>query len=251
MNFIKEPNLPSRTVKYVICDQRIDTLITDELSKLGVKAIYVPKSPILQEPVSSHPDMNVFYFGNGNFCTSQEYCEIFTKQIKGVLPDCDFFNNAPIKQKLKKAYPHDVLLNAAAVGEYIICNHKTVAKEIIEKTSKEIISVKQGYTKCSTCIVSDSAIITDDPSIANAVKSKLDVLYVENSAIRLDGYNCGFIGGCSGKLSADTLAFSGNLERSQYGNDIKAFCKNHYVYCLSLSDNSLYDYGSILPIIEE
>lgn len=251
MHFISNPNLPKNTVKYVVCDTRTDKEITNELYKLGVSIIFVPISAVLQSPVAAHPDMHLFHLENGNFYTSQEYCEIFTKQIKGSGIDCEFFNNTPISKKLNKEYPGDVLLNGVIVGDYLICNKKTIDKDILEKSGKTLISVRQGYTKCSTCIVSADAVITDDPSIAKAVRNKIDVLYVGSKEVKLNGYSCGFIGGCCGKLSKNILAFTGNIDNASYSKDVKAFCKNHGVDCISLSNQSLYDYGSILPIIEE
>lgn len=250
MNFIKRPNLPTKAVKYVVCDSRTESAVIKELKSLGINVIYVPESKHLQNPVSAHPDMHLFYVGNGSFYSSKEYCEIFTTQIEALNIDCELFNNTAICGYLKENYPYDVPLNGVTVGEYLICNTKTIAEEILQGTSKKIISINQGYTKCSTCVVCESAIITDDPSIAKAVKGKIDVLYLEHSEIKLNGYNYGFIGGCSGKLSNDVLAFSGSIEKLSYGNTIKSFCSNHRVNCMSLSDSQLYDYGSILPIIE-
>ena len=43
----------------------------------------------------------------------------------------------------------------------------------------EIINVKQGYAKCSICVVSDNAIITADKGIAKAaIQNRIDVLEI-------------------------------------------------------------------------
>lgn len=249
MNFLNNPNLPEKNVKISVCDIRISENIKNELANLGVKCLFVPIAKKLQIPVAAHPDIHMCYIGNGSFYTSTEFCEILTNCVSNI--DCELFNNAPIKTELIADYPGDVPLNCVTVGDYLICNPKTVYKEIIETTSKKIIAVKQGYTKCSTCIVSDNAIITDDESIRNAVKDKLDVLYVNHGPVNLTGYNYGFIGGCCGKLSKDTIGFTGDLNSCEFAEDIRAFCKNYKVDCISLSKERLYDYGSLIPIAEE
>jgi hypothetical protein len=136
------------------------------------------------------------------------------------------------------------------VGEYIILNEKTVSKQIIEKNAKTIISTNQGYSKCSIAPITNNAIITDDISVFNSAKKYLDVLLVEHDNIELKGYNYGFIGGCSGKISDKEIVFSGNILKHKNCNDIISFCKNYSIDVISLGNGNLYDYGSFLPIIE-
>ena len=132
----------------------------------------------------------------------------------------------------------------------MICNTKTVFKQILS-TDKEIIDTNQGYTKCSIAVVSDNAIITDDVDIYKKCKKKIDVCFVEKNSVRLNGYNYGFIGGCCGKISKDKLAFFGDVNYHKNSKEIKEFCYKYDVECISLSNLPLYDYGSLIPIIEE
>lgn len=253
MNFIASTNLPKGKVKYLVCDSRVDPLILSELKTMGISVLTVSSSVHLQTPVSAHADMNMFHIGGGEFITSRDFETEFNQYLKTVLENeklCEKINNRQVSEELKREYPNDVLLNAVAVGEYIICNPKTVSKDILHSTDKEIISVKQGYTKCSTAVVSEQAIITDDITIYNSVKNKIDALLIEHGEVKLNGYDYGFIGGCTGKLSSDILAFSGDVKKSKYTYDIISFCRNHRVECISLSNSSLYDYGSLVPIIE-
>ena len=75
----------------------------------------------------------------------------------------------------------------------------------------ELIPVKQGYAKCSLCIVSENAVITADEGLAYTLcRAGLDVLKIIPGCIRLPGYGYGFIGGCCGKLDAATMAFAGD-----------------------------------------
>ena len=251
MNFIKRANLPSKKVKYIVCDCRIKPEIEMELLKYDISIIKTKTDDSLQLPVCGHADIHMFHFGGEKFITSKKFNSDFSKAIYNIkeIDDCEIFNNACYQKELRHDYPNDVPLNAVKIGEYIICNPKTVCDEIKADTNR-IITTKQGYTKCSVVPVESEAIITDDTDIYNSAKNYIDVLLVKKGYVKLNGYNYGFIGGCSGKLSNDILAFSGNIDKCIEASNIKAFCKNHGVECISLSSEDLYDYGSLIPILE-
>jgi hypothetical protein len=145
-------------------------------------------------------------------------------------------------------YPLDVLFNACLVGKRLICNKKTVSRLILDAAEDhgyEIIHVTQGYTKCSVCTVSDNAIITADKVICKECRATgLDVLLVREGHISLDGMNYGFIGGASGAC-ADKVLFCGNVDLHPDADAIKSFCQKHKKHAVSLSDEELYDVGSI------
>ncbi len=248
MKFIKKSGLPETKVKYAIVDNRVDKGITSELQTLGINTIKVDNNPSLQEPISAHSDMNVLHLGDKSFYVAEEFINGFDKQLGNI--DCEIFNNSRVVKNLGREYPYDVLLNAAIVGDYIICNQNTVSKEIIENSGKKLIPVNQGYTKCSIAVVTENALITDDIGIYNSIGNLFDVLLIERGQIELKGYNYGFIGGATGKIKYDELAFYGNLKELNCSDRIISFCRNHGVYCYSLSKQPLYDYGSLLPIIE-
>ncbi len=247
MNFIKSPNLPNNKIKYAICDSRIGEAISTELNSLEISVISVPQNKILHEPVSAHPDMQILHLGGGNFLSDISILDLLNIKEISI---CEKFNNRRVAYELGREYPNDVLFNAVIMGKYIICNKKTVCNEIF-LLEKEIINVNQGYTKCSVAVVNDDAIITDDISIYKSVSGKIDALYVEHGLVELNGYNYGFIGGACGKISKNILAFYGSIQKCKQYNDIKLFCSNHNVECISLSNKPLYDFGSLIPIIEE
>lgn len=252
MKFVKEPNLPINNVKYALCDSRIGDSIKKELNTLGCNPILLPVDNTLDVPISAHPDIHLFHSGDGGFITSNFYFEIFNSEIKnlGSKIDCEFFNNRRVEKEITKGYPSDVLLNVVEVGKYLIGNKSTASEMITTKKTSDFINVNQGYTKCSVCVVSDEAIITDDAGIYKAVKKYLDVLLISRGEIILEGYNYGFFGGSCGKISKDTLAFYGSVEQLSDFENINSFCRHHNVYCYSLSNCSLTDYGSLIPLLE-
>ena len=251
MNFILKPNFPKKNVKYIVSDCRIDKTIEAELKNLNISIIKVNEDESLHRPICAHTDIHLFHKGNGEFITSKSYWTYFNKSVEriGNKDICENFNNVCCPEQLHFEYPHDVPLNAVIIGDYLICNTNTVYNDI-KLLNKKIISTKQGYTKCSVAPVCENAIITDDVNIYNSVKPYLDVLLIEKGCVELKGYNYGFIGGCAGKLSKEILGFCGDINKCIQKYEIISFCRNHNVECISLSSENLYDYGSLIPIIE-
>ena len=247
MNIIKNPNLPQKNVKLVLCDSRVEENIIREINLLGCKVLLVPQCKELQNPVNAHPDMNFLHYSTMMFYVSKSlYNSECFEELKH---NCEIFNNKVNVINLFERYPNDVLLNACVIGDYVICNKETVEKSVVDSANK-IIHVNQGYTKCSIAPVSKESFITDDIGIYNATKDIFDVCLVRRGEIKLNGYNYGFIGGSCGKISKDTIAFYGDLNKFSDKEKIISFCKNYNTYCISLSKTELYDYGSLIPLLE-
>ena len=214
---------------------------------MGFDVIKMPCFPALQAPVSAHPDM-LFFLSRGRLVCHRDYFVTAGYEIeriaertgaKVVLSDED----------IGEEYPRDVLFNAAAIGDMLICRRDAVSSRVAELYSEDkIINVKQGYAKCSVCVVSDSSIITSDRSIAKAAeKQGIDVLLISQSGVSLDGYDRGFIGGASG-TDGEKVYFCGSLELHPSGEAIKEFCRERGREAVSLSDEPIYDYGTLIFI---
>lgn len=148
-------------------------------------------------------------------------------------------------------YPRNVALNAAAVGKNVICNVNALddcVKQYCNSHGYTLIHVKQGYAKCSCAIVSDNALITADQGICRALQgSEIDVLPIGKGSVRLDGANCGFIGGASGyDNKTKTLYFCGDICRHPDYKRIERFCEKHGTKIVSLTDDDLTDIGGVL-----
>ena len=227
---------------HIFCSRGIDAEIEQNLSKLGavpVKLCGLEKYG--NHPLGCHPDMLCF-----NLCENKW---IFYKTAYMANKDAiDGLNLEIVIEKDPSScrYPEDVGLCAAAVGDNLICSAKYTNEKIL-KSKKNIIDVRQGYAKCSVCVVDENAIITSDAGICKkALQSGIDALLIEPGHIGLDGYGYGFIGGCSGLICKNTLAFTGNIGLHPNYWDIKKFCENRGVGIISLSEKRLYDYGSLL-----
>ncbi|MBQ1956316.1 MAG: hypothetical protein II365_00935 [Clostridia bacterium] len=221
-----------------------------KLESLGIEVILLPPFSLLAEQVASHPDMLLFPFGDKIICHSKYYNEA-RSEIDKIAKDKELILS---DEYVSPVYPHDVLFNAAVLGDrYLICNKKRVSSKILDAASEydlSVIHVNQGYSKCSSCIVSDNALITSDKTIFDSAKKLgADTLFVENKNISLPGYDCGFIGGCSGLCEyTNEIFFCGDVGSHPNGDEIISFCKNHGKTPVMLTQERLFDIGSIFFI---
>ena len=150
-------------------------------------------------------------------------------------------------------YPLDANLNACIIADKLFCNtmalDETVKKRLNEHI--KIVHVNQGYAKCSVCIVDEASIITSDTGIAKAAENLgMNVLLISPGNIALDGYEYGFIGGASFKSSPRDIVFTGNLEKHPDKNRILDFLNARNINPLFLTDDMIFDVGSILPVTD-
>lgn len=188
--------------------------------------------------------MLFFHKGGGDIiaypaCTA----EIYRLQKLG-------FNVITPPIELQASYPDDVKLNAASVGNFIICNSKHTYQPILG--GYRLIDISQGCAKCSTLVVDDNSIITSDQGIhKKAIENGLCSLLIECGDIRLDGYQYGFIGGCGFKLSEHQIYFTGNLYSHRNAPQMEQFLTERGIEIICGKSHELIDVGSILPILQE
>ena len=241
-------------MNHAIIDCRMSLQCKKSLKILGYNLIEVCENPNLDKPISAHPDISVFCYKN-IILTEANLKQSLTEQMfkEGersytVMEGCKFEN--------KTSYPFDCTLNFALCGNKLIGNNKIISTALFDLAVREkfeIIHVNQGYAKCNICTVSENAIITEDKGIANTCKTNgIDVLLLNNNFVKLSGYKYGFIGGATGTVfdikNGNKILFCGCIEKHPEYNLIKNFCKSHGAELISLSDDDLYDYGSIIII---
>lgn len=242
--FISTPNLPQSRVNTVLISSKYEHIIK-EVEKLGIECIKVKPLKNLDTPVNCHPDMILHHLG-GKDILLFDYDENLNQTLrqKG-------FNLIFCESKIKKEYPYDIPLNCLNINGYIFGKRDFIDNKIKSRFNLEkIINTKQGYAKCSCCVVDKTHIITTDKSLEKVLKQNgFEVLFVNAKSIMLEGYNNGFIGGCCGLIDKDKLLFSGVL--SQEYQDIRLFCKQCGVEVISLPFDTLNDIGSIIPILQD
>lgn len=243
--YVSCPNLPKGEVRTVAISCKAKKAIKT-LNNLNIETILIPENKSLPIPVNSHADLQFVHLTENKILTPSEH--LFTgesdKNFKVTLSRCVLGNK----------YPSDVPLNCKIIGNKIICNIRTISREVLEFAESEqmtVINVNQGYSGCSICVLDENTIITDDTGIFAAAQNFLnDTLLIEKDSIRLEGYNYGFIGGCCGKISADKLAVNGRIESHRNYKDIIDLCAKRQIEIIELTDESLTDIGGIVPLIE-
>ncbi|MCM1992457.1 DUF6873 family GME fold protein [Oceanirhabdus seepicola] len=229
----------------IIIDYRTTLQEISSLKKICSNIIKTKKHPILYNAIAGHPDIQVFspYTSKAIIHKDAQYDFInsLTSQKIDVIST---------ESSLGATYPKNILLNAVSLKDYYIAALEFTDRSIIPFIDDKIcINVKQGYTKCSTAIVSNKALITSDKSIIKALDPyDIDVLEIPPGDIELPGLNYGFIGGTCGLISEGELAFFGSLDKFKYGKEIIKFLIKHDVKPIYLSDSHLIDRGSIIRL---
>ena len=218
--------------------QNADKRIYDALRQEGFETIPLAPFGALSNPVDTHADMLLLNVGEVVF-VHKDY-KIDLSALKNVIQ---------IDEPMGAKYPSDILLNIAIVGKNVFANTKYASKTVLEYLERHdfaIHHVSQGYAHCSTCIVSENAIISADKSIIEAAqKVGIDALKIAEGHISLHPYNHGFIGGACGSCN-DKIYFCGSLDSHPNGNEIRNFCLKHGKNAISLADMPLNDIGGIL-----
>lgn len=222
-------------MKKIYLSVKANSILCNYLTSLGYEIKYINTKGIVAYPVSSHPDMFM--------------CKL------GVSDSSPIYYGQ--HSSLGSSYPKDIIYNCCGTGKFFIHNLKYTCSDLklmADSLGMILINVNQGYTKCSTVIVDEYSIITYDQGMARECekyRSKgLETLLVSPGNIVLDGYNTGFIGGCSGRVG-NQIIFNGNLTLHPDFHKIKAFIENRNLQCIWFPEYPLTDIGSIISTCEE
>ncbi|SHH29069.1 DUF6873 family GME fold protein [Tepidibacter thalassicus] len=248
MKFLDKPFIPNKKVKLVLVDKRIPEDIENELKNKKIQIIKTCECTNLYNAIKYHPDIQICYLGENNVVVAPNVYEYYKCILK-------YYGLNVIKGNsfLENKYPQNIAYNVAIFGKYAVHNFKYTEKNILDYINKKNIikiNVKQGYSKCSICIVDENSIITSDYGIhQEVVKHNIDSLLIEKGHIDLFEMNYGFIGGSTGFISENELAFLGDITKHVDYIKIKKFLDKKGKKIVILSKNKLIDLGSIIPIM--
>ncbi len=244
MNFVKIPNNPINSSAVLIA-KNVPMQVAEKLEKLNITPLFGDTIQYDVEAVSFHIDTQIIHVGNDRFVVSPYVYEHYKKVLPGAKLIIGASNSCG-------TYPADAAYNVASLGKYVIHNFKYTDKVVLSEIKGEKIQVAQGYSKCSICIVDENSVITEDKGIARTLKrNNIDVLEISAGDVLLRGMDYGFLGGASGKLSKNILAFAGDIKTHRDYAKIRDFCLIRNVEPLSLCDGKLIDIGSIIPVLEK
>ncbi len=227
----------------LIIDSRIRKEEYDYLSKY-FNVIKLELSEDVYEEISGHSD--IFY------------CKVNNKVISS--PNAKYESEEFLKGNLevKNKYPDDVMYNVCQIGNKLIVN-KYVDKKIIEfwKTQNEennIITVNQGYTKCSISVTGDNSCITSDVGIyKKLIEKNINVSLIEEDKIFLLDKKSnlskmkGFIGGATFVFNSKFVLF-GDFRKLKQSNQeiIKENLKNNNLELIDFKNLEIIDYGGAI-----
>ena len=250
MKFVENPNLPV-CADIVIIGEKYCKILQNGIKNLGINALFMPDNPYVDPRLSGHADLSVLHLG-GDRLLLAPYMKgsSFSRQLEDRGFDIQF---ADIEQSA--LYPNDAQMNVCILGNKVIYNPQTgsdaIVKYITIGNGAIQVSSRQGYSRCSVCVVNDNAIITADEGICRSAKAHgIDVLKIRPGYIDLPGFDYGFIGGASFKLSDTKLAFTGGLDKHPDAERIIEFASLHNIDIVYITDNPAFDIGGAVPITE-
>lgn len=250
MTPVEKSNLPE-AAESIIIGEKYSNILRKQLEKLGIKPLFVPDNHNVDPRLSGHADLSVLHMGGDRLClASYLRGSPFAKQLGDLGFSVDY-----TEMRQSALYPGDAQLNACICGRHAILNPSVVPSSIVEKLTNDgfhLIPCRQGYAKCSVCVVEEGAIITADRGIEGLAKAAgLDVLRIEPGFVALDGFPYGFIGGAAFKISRSKLAFTGTLKHHKNESEILSFLERHQVEPVYLTNLPVFDIGSGIPISEQ
>lgn len=240
---VETPHLPKSKVRHIIIGEKYRKTLENALIAHDLAPIWLKNNPYVDERLSGHADLSAVQIGKSVILS--EYlrpCE----QIH-ILTAIEY-----VPDPQHAVYPYDAGLNFCIVGDKLFYNPKTANAKLVEKCEcKQLIPVKQGYTKCSICVVDENSIITSDKRIAEAAESAgMDALYLSEPFVKLDGFDYGFIGGAIFKISETDLVFTGKIVDTIIESKIESFLSKRNINPIYLTDSQIFDIGSAIPLTE-
>lgn len=244
IRFVEKPHLPQGEVRQIIIGEKYKNVLKNALFEQNIAPIWLKNNNFVDERLSGHCDLMAAHLGGNRLAVQSS-----------VADDCELINNIELictENPSRPEYPYDAGLNICIVGERLIYNPKSANMLIVSQLEGTKLICKQGYTKCSICVVDENSIITADNKIAAiATAAGMDVLHVSEKITALDGFEHGFIGGASFKISRNKMAFTGVITDEHERSRIERFLNERGIAPVYLTDAPIFDIGSAIPITEE
>lgn len=245
--FLETPYIPNKAVKAVIVDYRISAKAEKTLQMMDIDVIKTVPCMDLYDSINGHPDILMHHLGKEKIVVAPnvygKLAPILIKKGFAVTKGATW---------LLRNYPNNVAYNVMRIGNIAFHNTKHTDRTILEYFEKEgivIEHVKQGYTKCSVCIVDNKSMITSDKKIAQKCeKYDIECMVISPGGIVLEGLEYGFIGGAAGLIGDKKIAFTGVLNNHKDIEKIYEFLFSKGITVKTLSEKQIIDIGSIVPL---
>lgn len=244
---MNNPFIPLKKAKLVIVDGRMDKDSFKKLEGMGLKVIPTICCKEIHPSVAFHPDMVIHPVNPETLVIAPNVFEYYEKVLYGM-----GIKLIKGEKWLNIKYPNDIAYNVLRISKYALHNFKYIDKKLLfylKKEKLEFININQGYSKCSTAIIDEKAIITSDYPIHKKMSELgIDSLLIRQGAIELLGFNYGLIGGCCGNISNNEIIFYGNVFRHPDGEKIMKFLNKYNKNVYFLTEKNLVDIGTIISL---
>ena len=244
IRFVEKPHLPQGRVCRLILGEKYKKVLSNSLLERNIAPIWIKSNEYVDERLSGHCDLMAIHLGGNVLAVQADATQI-----------CELINNIELIQTappIRPEYPYDAGLNICIAGDKLIYNPKSADPKIISRLNGTKLCCRQGYTKCSVCVVDENSIITADNKIAAiASAAGMNVLRISETITALDGFEHGFIGGASFKINRNEMAFTGIINDTAERLRIERFLNERGIHAVYLTEESIFDIGSAIPIAEE
>lgn len=230
-------------MKTLLVGARYRDLLEEPLLQRGFEAIWLPDNPALDPRLAGHADLSVFRYQRHIVAAAH-----LTENTHIV----NYFTNKGFQvheaQAQGKAYPEDVSLCAAVVGDKLIHKADVTDPEILQVFDGEVVSIRQGYARCMICTVGANAIITADHGVASAAAEHgIVVLEIPHGGFVLNGFKEGFIGGSTfTDNEANIVYFTGTLTNKAQEESIVDFLRSLDYEAVCLTNLPAFDIGGAI-----
>jgi hypothetical protein len=224
----------------ILCDSKMPGTAREKLATFG-EVVEFATEGITYEAISGHPDIFFCPTPAGLIVAPNlpgEYFKILDHN--GISYTT---GNLPVGKK----YPESARYNALfAFGKLV--HNPDISDPVIQKLNPEveIIRIKQGYTRCSLIPLPNHTFITSDRGIEKTLKQNhFEVLFVDPSSIKLEGFEHGFIGGACGRLD-NSLFICGSLKYVKGKDLFEEFTARAGIQVIELYDGPPMDIGTLI-----
>ncbi|MTI56481.1 DUF6873 family GME fold protein [Geosporobacter ferrireducens] len=241
------PFISKEKVSHVIVDGRISKETMNNFAEMGIHIVKTPCCRDLYPQIAGHPDILLHPVTKKDFVVAPN---VFTYMERALGPLG--YNVIPGEKVLSRNYPDNIAYNVARISNFALHHTKftdPVLSNLLQEYEIPLIHIKQGYSKCAVCAITDQAVITADRGIAKAVeKLGVEVLLITPGYIVLPDMEYGFIGGSTGFVGNNKLAFYGSIYKHPDSRRITDFLAAYHIEPIFLGDEMLRDFGSIIPL---
>jgi len=224
---------------WIIADERLPLEAKISLQGIG-ELIEFPKVQGVYPPIASHPDIFMAQY-NGQYViapnTPLSIQQYFQKKQESF---------ARGKRVIGQTHPATAGYNVVTTKNSLLC-HPQLTEEMLlaPYREKEIIPVRQAYTRCSTIALKEDCFISSDPHIYQSLlQHNKKALKLTTEGILLPGLPYGLFGGCCG-MHKGHLYIIGSLSHFPEGERCRAFLDQHHIPYTELYNGPLFDGGGI------